>query len=88
LDPSSNPDPKLITDPNPNLLIISYSAGSGWRTLKKGTAEIRGFYIGKYPFPSLDRGLSAGVKWGGGGAMKGEEKIWKKCLTKTKKGER
>ncbi len=29
LDPDSNPDPELITDPDPNLQIISDPAGSG-----------------------------------------------------------
>jgi hypothetical protein len=34
LDPDSNPDPELITDPDPNLQIISDPAGSGCTTLK------------------------------------------------------
>jgi hypothetical protein len=33
LDPDSNPDPELITDPDPNLKIISDTAGSGCATL-------------------------------------------------------
>jgi hypothetical protein len=33
LDPDSNPDPELITDPDPNLQIISDPAGSGCTTL-------------------------------------------------------
>jgi hypothetical protein len=34
LDPDSNPDPELITDPDPYLQIISDLAGSGCTTLK------------------------------------------------------
>jgi hypothetical protein len=33
LDPDSNPDPALITDPDPNLQIISDPSGSGCTTL-------------------------------------------------------
>ncbi len=33
LDPDSNPDPELITDPDPNLQIISDPAGSSCTTL-------------------------------------------------------
>jgi hypothetical protein len=33
LDPDSNPDPELMTDPDPNLQIISDPAGSGCTTL-------------------------------------------------------
>ncbi len=32
LEPDSNPDPELITDPDPNLQIISDPAGSGCTT--------------------------------------------------------
>jgi hypothetical protein len=33
MDPDSNPDPDLITDPAPNLQIILDPSGSGYTTL-------------------------------------------------------
>jgi hypothetical protein len=38
LDPDSNPDPELITDPDTNLKIVSDPVGSGCTSLQKTTS--------------------------------------------------
>ncbi len=54
LDPDSNPDQELITDPDPNLQIISDPAGSGCTTLDlRGKSKIQKTSFSAFLFVAL-----------------------------------